>query len=100
MTGDGIPSNEQIEALRAEVRVVRAENKRLRALIDQTADGTLVPDCEQMFCPRCLGKLRLEYDIAYCDNCPNPDGCDKPPLPLLFSQCYSTRETATAAGGE
>jgi hypothetical protein len=73
------------------------EIDRLRAMIEQTADDVLVPDCDRMFCPKCTGELRLEYDLAYCDSCVNPDGYDKPPLPLLFACCYSTRQAAIDA---
>lgn len=74
-----------------EIKRLRAEVKCLRTMIEQTADGVLVPDCKTLFCPECAGELRLEHDCAYCDSCSNPDGYDQPPLPLLFSQCYSTR---------
>lgn len=82
------------------VRALAAEVKRLRAMIEQTADGALVPDCDRMFCPKCGSEVRLEYDLAYCDECPNPDSGEAyptPPLPLSFGSCYSTREAAEAA---
>ena len=91
------------EVLLEHYRRELAENARLRGMIDQTADGALVPDCEEMYCPKCCGPLRLEYDIAYCDSCVNPDDGgseNRPPLPLLFSSCYSRREAAKAARDE
>lgn len=79
------------------VRELLDEIERLREMIEQTADHVLVPDCIRMFCPKCTGELRLEHNLAYCDSCVNPDGYDKPPLPLLFSMCYSTRQAAEDA---
>lgn len=82
------------QATRERVEELEQEIERLRQMIDQTADGVLVPDCIDMFCPKCTGELRVEYDVAYCDSCVNPSGYNEPPLPLLFSMCYSTRDAA------
>ena len=80
-----------------ELQSQQAEIERLREMIEQTADGVLLPDTDRLFCPKCTGEVRLEYMNAYCDSCANPDGYDQPPLPLLFSLCFSTREAAQAA---
>jgi hypothetical protein len=70
------------------------ELDRLREMIEQTADGVLLPDTDRLFCPKCTGEVRQEHVNAYCDSCVNPDGYDQPPLPLFYSMCFSTREAA------
>ena len=80
-----------------EIERLRAERDRLDSYLDHTADGKLVCECEKFFCPRCAGELRVVIDIAYCDDCPNPDDYGVPPMPWSLSMAYSTREAAQAA---
>jgi len=80
-----------------------AEIKRLRTLIDQTADGALVPDCEELYCSKCAQPVRETYDLCYCDHCHNPDsGSPYPstPLPLSYGECYSTEAAVEATRNE
>lgn len=81
-------------------RAMLAEIERLREIIGTTPDGVLIPDAEHLFCPKCGNEVRVNIDIAYCDNCPNPDdGCspNHPPLPLFLESCYASPEAAKAA---
>ncbi len=85
-----------------ELREAADEIDRLRRMIDQTADGELLPDCEKLFCPRCAGEVKIEYDTCYCWNCSNPDSGEaepSPPLPLSLTACYSTKESVRASMG-
>lgn len=81
------------DLLDADLRLIvdsqAAEIERLRGMIDQTADGVLVPDTNDLFCPNCGNVVRQEYDICYCDWCANPDDYGQPPLPLFYSACYA-----------
>lgn len=76
---------------------------RLRSMIEQTADGVLVPDCDHLFCPKCAGEVRREYHECYCGTCPNHETGEAyptPPLPLLYVHCCSTAEAAIKAREE
>lgn len=90
-------SSGEIRCLFAEIERLRSERDRLDSYLDHTADGKLVCECEKFFCPRCAGELRVVIDIAYCDDCPNPDDYGVPPMPWSLSMAYSTREAADAA---
>jgi len=70
------------------------EIKRLNKIIDNnlehSADGILL--CEYngpLYCLNCGEMVRYEFDLCYCDSCPNPDSGDEPPLPLFYSQCLT-----------
>lgn len=86
-------------------KIVREQNteiERLRNMIDQTADGELLPDCEVLFCPHCTNEVDRNFDwmMAACNTCTNPDNGQAESnerLPLAFTSCYSTKETAQAA---
>lgn len=70
-----------------EMERLNARINQLESYLDKTADGKLVCETDAFYCPKCGGKLRAEYNLAYCDNCPNPDdGCwpNLPPLPLSY----------------
>jgi hypothetical protein len=73
------------------------EVQRIREMIEQTADEKLVPDCDDFFCPHCFQKVRADAWGCFCDNCPNPDSDNTPPLGLFFSSCYSSKDAAMKA---
>ncbi len=80
-------------------REQQKEIKRLREMIDQSADSKLLPDCEHLFYPNCAREVRQENDLCYCEHCPNPDSGEaepSPPLPLMYSSCYASSEAAKA----
>ena len=62
------------------------EVERLRSLIDQTADGALLPDCKDLYCPKCAAKTRVVRHRACCDECR---------MAHILSDCYSTPEAMT-----
>lgn len=83
--------------------ILAGEVTRLREMIEQTADGALVPDCDHLFCPHCGNEVRREPFLNYCDNCLNHDTGEAypgPPLPLVSSCCYATQEAAIKAREE
>ena len=88
---------EMVVARACEMIVARdAEIERLRGMIDQTADGKLLPDCEKLYCAECGAEVRVIIDVAYCENC-KPDEHGNWPVPYFLASCYSTPEAARAA---
>ena len=86
-----------------DMKLAADEIERLRGMIDQTKDNALLPDCDHLFCPQCSGEVTIDYDIAYCWDCPNGDSGEAeptPPLPLSLTGCFSTQAAAEAAGDE
>ena len=78
------------------------EVERIRNMIDQTADGVLLPDCEKLFCPHCTNEVDRDFDwfLAACNTCMNPDTGQAESterLPLAFTSCYSTKKAAEMA---
>jgi hypothetical protein len=65
----------------------------LESLQERTADGKIIAECENLYCPNCKRPVRQEFDICYCDECVNEDGgCwpYQPPLPLSYGLCLSS----------
>lgn len=54
--------------------------------LDKTADGMFVVETDKLYCPKCKGEVRQEYDICYCYSCGNPDSFGESPWPLFYSQ--------------
>lgn len=99
----GDPENQhQKEGCRigARLDLIFTEIRRLRGIIDTTADGVLLFDAKELFCPACGEKCRIGYGWVACDNCGNPDdGCwpHQPPRTWFDSWCYASRASALAA---
>jgi hypothetical protein len=73
---------------------------KLESYLEKTADGMLVCEAERLYCPKCGGEVRSEYDLAYCDSCVNKDGGAwpyEPPLPLSYSMCLASPKQPEAA---
>lgn len=87
--GADLPNADSVVMLRA-AEWARVE-KLLESLV-RTADGAFVLECDKLYCPKCGGEVRQEFDVCYCDECVNPDdgGCPNwPPLPLFYESCLS-----------
>ncbi len=71
-------------------QMVLDEITRLRSLIDQTADGVLVPDCEKMYCPSCGGVVIRRF--MTCEgSCYDPN-CVRSQYTFTLTECYSSHE--------
>lgn len=85
----------ELEAERDRLRIEMERYKKLAEHLDRTADGAFVVECLDLYCPKCGGKVRQEYDVCYCDDCPNPDSCNEPPLPLLYGSTLARPQERT-----
>lgn len=85
------------EAVLAELQPVQAEIERLRSMIDQTADGALVPECPSLYCPRCGDVVYWDHVICSCYDCAELNFTDGLPMGYRFDQCFSTPGAAKAA---
>lgn len=83
---------EKVKTLTTEVETLRARIATLESYLEKTADGKLIEECENLYCPHC-GEIVEELPaLAYCRKCVNPDDGEWPhqsPLPLSYGSCLS-----------
>ena len=70
---------------------------QLESYLAKTKDGKLVVECEALYCPQCGNAVRQCGSLCYCDECPNPEDGNEPPLPLFDSSCLSSSPSARSA---
>ena len=69
---------------------LKARIAQLESYLPKTKDGKLVVECENLYCPTCGNTVRHCGGVNFCDECPNPDDGNEPPLPLFDSSCLSS----------
>lgn len=79
-----------------EMDKLKARILLLEEQLEKTADGVLIFECENFYCPKCgqeISESSLHHDMAYCWNCRNPnDGTPdggSVPLPLSLGMLLS-----------
>ena len=80
-----------------EIVRLRARIAQLESYLPKTKDGKLIAECEVLYCPECGKVVRQCGTVCYCEECPNPDDGNEPPLPLFETSCLSYADEMASA---